>query len=73
MPDKASINSRYSNYDNVYDYTAYKLYDIANLYAGNDRDDLADIVLNVIDQYMSGTIVVTFDEGDTIHFVPHDE
>ena len=54
---------KYTDYDNVYDFTEYKLFylieDLDN--AGNEA--MAEVFQDVLDNYMLGNIDITWEQG----------
>jgi len=58
-----SMPGKYTDYDNVYDFTEYKLfYFIEDLDdAGNDA--MAEVFQDVLDNYMLGNIDIKWEQG----------
>jgi hypothetical protein len=54
---------KYTEYDNVYDFTEYKLHQIIEYAASKGRPDVAASMLDALDAYMLGNIDIVFIDG----------
>ena len=54
---------KYTEYDNVHDFTEHKLHQIIEYAAAKGRPDLAASMLEALDAYMLGNIDIVFIDG----------
>jgi hypothetical protein len=61
--NEAATYGKYTEYDNVYDFTEYKLHQLVEYAASKGRADLASSMLEALDAYMLGNIDIVFIDG----------
>jgi len=54
---------KYNDYDNVYDFTEWKLHDLIDVAVKNNREDIAVVLLDALDKYMLDEIDIVFVDG----------
>ena len=61
--DDAVTYGKYTEYDNVYDFTEFKLHQLIEYAASKGRPDVAASMLEALDAYMMGNIDIVFIDG----------
>ena len=58
------MHGRYPEDSNIIDFIYIKLMQLAEFYASQRRDELADACYNALDMYLAGTVRVYFRKGE---------
>ena len=57
------MTGRYDTYENVIDFTKYKMLRLIDELAKAQRLDIADVLSDALDKYLAGEIGLTFVQG----------